>query len=102
MAVPVSVDAAEAPSSKPNIIVVVADDLGAPLGSGPEKFGFDHFFGLRVGGMTPLTHKWLGLGRTRHCTKAIESWSNERAVMNSVTSVTTRVKPGTVRQKTPA
>jgi arylsulfatase A-like enzyme len=38
--------------------------LGASLSSGPEKFGFDHFYGLRVGGMTPLTHKWLGLGES--------------------------------------
>jgi arylsulfatase A-like enzyme len=38
--------------------------LGAALGSGPEAFGFDHFHGLRVGGMTPLTHKWLGLGES--------------------------------------
>lgn len=38
--------------------------LGAALESGPEKFGFDHFYGLRVGGMTPLTHKWLGLGES--------------------------------------
>jgi arylsulfatase A-like enzyme len=36
--------------------------LGAALSSGPEEFGFDHFYGLRVGGMTPLTHKWLGVG----------------------------------------
>ena len=34
--------------------------LGARLDSGPEKFGFDYFYGLRVGGMTPLSHKWLG------------------------------------------
>lgn len=38
--------------------------LGAALESGPEKFGFDYFYGLRVGGMTPLTHKWLGLGES--------------------------------------
>lgn len=38
--------------------------LGATLDSGPEKFGFDHFYGLRVGGMTPLTHKWLNLGES--------------------------------------
>jgi arylsulfatase A-like enzyme len=36
--------------------------LGATLASGPEKFGFDYFYGLRVGGMTPLSHKWLGEG----------------------------------------
>ena len=38
--------------------------LGAPLESGPEKFGFDHFYGLRVGGMTPLSHQWLGEGKS--------------------------------------
>ncbi len=38
--------------------------LGAQPADGPEKFGFDHFYGLRVGGMTPLTHRWLGLGES--------------------------------------
>ncbi len=38
--------------------------LGAPLEAGPEKFGFDHFYGLRVGGMTPLSHQWLGEGKS--------------------------------------
>jgi arylsulfatase A-like enzyme len=38
--------------------------LGATLDSGPEKFGFDYFYGLRVGGMTPLSHKWLGEGKS--------------------------------------
>jgi len=38
--------------------------LGATPDAGPEMFGFDHFYGLRVGGMTPLTHKWLGLGES--------------------------------------
>jgi hypothetical protein len=38
--------------------------LGAAPESGPEKSGFDHFYGLRVGGMTPLTHKWLNLGES--------------------------------------
>ena len=38
--------------------------LGARLDSGPEKFGFDYFYGLRVGGMTPLSHKWLGEGQS--------------------------------------
>lgn len=38
--------------------------LGAQPEDGPEKFGFDHFYGLRVGGMTPLTHRWLGLGES--------------------------------------
>lgn len=47
--------------------------LGAPLGAGPENFGFDHFYGLRVGGMTPLTHKWLGLGES-------VLWRNGRSI----------------------
>jgi arylsulfatase A-like enzyme len=38
--------------------------LGATLESGPEKFGFDFFYGLRVGGMTPLSHQWLGEGKS--------------------------------------
>jgi arylsulfatase A-like enzyme len=38
--------------------------LGATADAGPEKYGFDHFYGLRVGGMTPLTHRWLGLGES--------------------------------------
>ncbi len=36
--------------------------LGAQPDAGPEAFGFDHFYGIRVGGCTPLTHKWLGTG----------------------------------------
>jgi arylsulfatase A-like enzyme len=36
--------------------------LGAQVEDGPEQFGFDHFHGIRVGGCTPLTHKWLGMG----------------------------------------
>lgn len=38
--------------------------LGADVEDGPERFGFDHFYGLRVGGMTPLTHRWLGRGES--------------------------------------
>jgi arylsulfatase A-like enzyme len=38
--------------------------LGATLESGPEKFGFEYFYGLRVGGMTPLSHQWLGEGKS--------------------------------------
>jgi arylsulfatase A-like enzyme len=38
--------------------------LGATREAGPENAGFDHFYGLRVGGMTPLTHKWLNLGES--------------------------------------
>ena len=47
--------------------------LGAPLESGPEKFGFDYFYGLRVGGMTPLSHKWLGEGKSA-------LWRNDKVV----------------------
>jgi arylsulfatase A-like enzyme len=47
--------------------------LGASPGSRPEKFGFDHFYGLRVGGMTPLTHKWLNLGES-------VLWRNDRTI----------------------
>jgi arylsulfatase A-like enzyme len=47
--------------------------LGAPLESGPEKFGFDHFYGLRVGGMTPLSHQWLGEGKSA-------LWRNKKVV----------------------
>ena len=47
--------------------------LGASLESGPEKFGFDYFYGLRVGGMTPLSHKWLGEGRSA-------LWRNDKVV----------------------
>jgi len=47
--------------------------LGAQIEDGPEKSGFDYFYGLRVGGMTPLTHKWLGLGES-------VLWRNERVV----------------------
>jgi arylsulfatase A-like enzyme len=47
--------------------------LGAGLESGPEKFGFDHFYGLRVGGMTPLSHKWLGEGQSA-------LWRNDKVV----------------------
>lgn len=36
--------------------------LGAQLEGGPERYGFDYFYGIRVGGCTPLTHKWLGIG----------------------------------------
>jgi arylsulfatase A-like enzyme len=36
--------------------------LGAQPEAGPERFGFDYFYGIRVGGCTPLTHKWLGTG----------------------------------------
>jgi len=36
--------------------------LGAQVEDGPERFGFDHFYGIRVGGCTPLSHKWLGMG----------------------------------------
>jgi arylsulfatase A-like enzyme len=38
--------------------------LGASIEDGPERFGFEYFYGLRVGGMTPLTHKWLGVGES--------------------------------------
>jgi arylsulfatase A-like enzyme len=41
--------------------------LGARLDSGPMAYGFDYFYGLRNGGMTPLTHKWLGLGGSQLC-----------------------------------
>jgi arylsulfatase A-like enzyme len=47
--------------------------LGANLESGPEKFGFDHFYGLRVGGMTPLSHQWLGEGKSA-------LWRNDKVV----------------------
>ena len=47
--------------------------LGAPLESGPEKFGFDFFYGLRVGGMTPLSHRWLGEGESA-------LWRNDKVV----------------------
>ena len=47
--------------------------LGASLESGPEKFGFDYFYGLRVGGMTPLSHKWLGEGQSA-------LWRNDKVV----------------------
>jgi arylsulfatase A-like enzyme len=47
--------------------------LGAPLESGPEMFGFDHFYGLRVGGMTPLSHQWLGEGESA-------LWRNDKVV----------------------
>lgn len=47
--------------------------LGAQIEDGPEKFGFDYFYGLRVGGMTPLTHRWLGLGES-------VLWRNDRVV----------------------
>lgn len=36
--------------------------LGAQLDAGPECYGFDYFYGIRTGGCTPLTHKWLGAG----------------------------------------
>lgn len=41
--------------------------LGASLESGPENYGFDEFYGVRVGGMTPLNHKWLGEGKSALC-----------------------------------
>ena len=47
--------------------------LGASLESGPEKFGFDYFYGLRVGGMTPLSHQWLGEGLSA-------LWRNDKVV----------------------
>ena len=47
--------------------------LGATLESGPEKFGFEHFYGLRVGGMTPLSHQWLGEGKSA-------LWRNDKVV----------------------
>jgi arylsulfatase A-like enzyme len=47
--------------------------LGATRESGPEKFGFDHFYGLRVGGMTPLSHKWLGEGKSA-------LWRNDKVI----------------------
>lgn len=47
--------------------------LGAGLESGPEEFGFDHFYGLRVGGMTPLSHQWLGEGRSA-------LWRNDKVI----------------------
>jgi arylsulfatase A-like enzyme len=47
--------------------------LGATMEAGPEKFGFDHFYGLRVGGMTPLSHKWLGEGKSA-------LWRNDKVV----------------------
>ena len=47
--------------------------LGAGPESGPEKFGFDYFYGLRVGGMTPLSHKWLGEGPSA-------LWRNDKVV----------------------
>lgn len=47
--------------------------LGATLESGPEKFGFDYFYGLRVGGMTPISHKWLGEGKSA-------LWRNQKVV----------------------
>jgi len=47
--------------------------LGASFESGPEKFGFDYFYGLRVGGMTPLSHKWLGMGQSA-------LWRNSKVV----------------------
>jgi arylsulfatase A-like enzyme len=47
--------------------------LGAGLESGPEKSGFDYFYGLRVGGMTPLSHKWLGEGQSA-------LWRNDKVV----------------------
>ncbi len=47
--------------------------LGATLESGPEKFGFDHFYGLRVGGMTPLSHQWLGKGKSA-------LWRNDQVI----------------------
>lgn len=50
--------------------------LGASLESGPEKFGFDYFYGLRVGGMTPLSHKWLGEGKSA-------LWRNDKVVEES-------------------
>ena len=50
--------------------------LGAGLESGPEKFGFDYFYGVRVGGMTPLSHKWLGEGKSA-------LWRNDKVVEES-------------------
>ncbi len=50
--------------------------LGASLESGPEKFGFDYFYGLRVGGMTPLSHRWLGEGNSA-------LWRNAKVVEES-------------------
>jgi arylsulfatase A-like enzyme len=47
--------------------------LGATRESGPERFGFDHFYGLRVGGMTPLSHKWLGEGESA-------LWRNDKVI----------------------
>lgn len=47
--------------------------LGATRESGPEQFGFDHFYGLRVGGMTPLSHKWLGEGESA-------LWRNDKVI----------------------
>jgi arylsulfatase A-like enzyme len=47
--------------------------LGAPRESGPESFGFDYFYGLRVGGMTPLSHQWLGEGQSA-------LWRNDQVV----------------------
>jgi arylsulfatase A-like enzyme len=38
--------------------------LGASIEHGPENYGFDYFYGLRIGGMTPYTHKWLGVGES--------------------------------------
>ena len=47
--------------------------LGASLESGPEKFGFDDFYGVRGGGMTPLNHKWLGEGKSA-------LWRNDKVI----------------------
>lgn len=47
--------------------------LGASMEAGPEKSGFDYFYGLRVGGMTPLSHQWLGEGRSA-------LWRNDQVV----------------------
>jgi arylsulfatase A-like enzyme len=47
--------------------------LGASRDAGPERFGFDYFYGLRVGGMTPLSHKWLGEGQSA-------LWRNDKVV----------------------
>ena len=36
--------------------------VGTSLDFGPETFGFDYFYGIRKGGIHPLTHNYLGVG----------------------------------------
>jgi len=47
--------------------------LGTQPKHGPEQFGFDYFYGVRGGGCSPMTHRWLGLGPSM-------LWRNEKTV----------------------